>query len=88
MAHLVVRFLHDFLAGYPSPYLTELVLMPHGWLLFCPLPWVVAAAVLSFRRELSPSAAFIFAGIISIATVVVLCAVVIAAVLPLIPMKM
>jgi hypothetical protein len=88
MAHLVVRFLRDFRADSALPYFTQLVLVPHGWLLFCPLPWALAAAVMSFRRELSPSTAFIFAGVISIAMVVVLCAVVIAAVLPLIPMKM
>jgi hypothetical protein len=88
MAEFVARYLHDFRPDSALPAFTRLVLVPHGWLLFCPLLWVIAAAIMSFRRNLSPSAAFIFAGVTAIAMVVVLCAVIIAAVLPLIPMKM
>jgi hypothetical protein len=87
IAHLVVWHLHDFRAGHPLPGFTRLILFPHGWLLFCPTPWTVAAAVLSFRREFSPAAAFIFAGTASIGMVVILFAVAIAAILAVIPLK-
>jgi hypothetical protein len=87
MAQIVLRYLHDFRSDYALPYLTQLVLKPHIWLLFCPLPLVVAAEVLSWRRELSTESVFIFAGTIAVATALILCSVAIAAVLPVIPIK-
>lgn len=85
MGELAMRSLSDL--GYPLPNFTRMVLRPHGWLFFAPLPWFVYSAVLSFRRDVSPRAAFIFAGTIVFATTVLVCAVVIAALLPYIPLK-
>jgi len=73
--------------GAPLPGFTSLVLRPHGWLLFLPFPWVIYSAVLSFRRRVSARAAFIFTGTIAFAMTSVVCAVVVAMCLPLLPLK-
>jgi len=85
MAELAMRSLRDM--GSPLPNFTSLVLRPHGWLLFLPIPWIICSAVLSFRRELSVQAVFIFAGTIGFAMTSVVCAVVVAGLLPFIPLK-
>jgi hypothetical protein len=81
------QHLPGFSQDVALPGFTRFVLAPHTWLLFAPWPWAIGAAVLSFRRQLSPDALFIFAGSIVLGMVVVLCAVTIAAILPLIPIR-
>jgi hypothetical protein len=71
----------------PLPGFTHLVLEPDGWLLFLPIPWVIYSVVLSIRRELSARAAFIFAGTIVFAMTSMFCAVALAGLLPLLPLK-
>jgi hypothetical protein len=44
----------------------------HAWLLFCPLPWVLYAAILSRRRELTLGTVLTFAGTMSIAAAALL----------------
>lgn len=52
-----------------SPYET---IVPHYvWLLFCPLPWVVYAALLSRRQDLTAGSAFAFGGSLSVAAVMI-----------------
>jgi hypothetical protein len=60
------------------PTFTLAVLHPCGWILFCPLPWVVYSAVLSLRKEVKPGSTFLFAGTLFFALALVVCAVVIA----------
>ena len=48
----------------------------HAWLLFCPLPWIVYAALLSRRRDLTVGAALTFSGSLSIAAVMIVCVIV------------
>ena len=57
------------LEGYGTklPAITSLVLYPHGWILFCPVPVLIYAKRLSRRQELSRRPAFIFAGAIVLA---------------------
>jgi hypothetical protein len=69
------------------PGLTRLVLQSPIWLLFVPLPWIIYSSVLSLRREVTVRAAFIFAGTIALAMSAVVSAVVVAACLPLFPLK-
>jgi len=74
------------LDGYLNlPAFTVLVLYPHGWILFCPLPGLIYAARLSGRQELSRRPTFIFAGAIVLAGVLLVGAFGTACVLPLLP---
>src|SRR5262245_55425108 len=66
------------------PAVTSLVIRPNGWILACPIPWLVYSLVLTLRREPTPSAVFLFAGTLFLAAAVLVCAVVIASVIPFI----
>src|SRR5664279_5246471 len=70
-------------AVFILPGITRLVLFPNTWILFCPLPWLIYAIVLSRRSELARGAALVFATTIIAATVLLVCAVVAACTLPL-----
>jgi len=81
---LTVWGLADVLAEYVRFHLIEVAQLPamalpfvphHAWLLFCPLPWVLFAAILNRRRDLTLDAVFTFAGTTSIAAAVLLGAV-------------
>ena len=73
--------------GRHLPYFTRLILTPHGWLLFVPIPWIVYSAALSFRRKITAASLFLFAGTLILAAVIVTCLVVLALTLPLLPMR-
>jgi hypothetical protein len=68
--------------GLPLPYFTNLVLVLSGWIPLLPLPWVIYSAILSFRRDLSARAVFIFAGTIAFAMTAVICGAAFAGALP------
>src|SRR6185295_16696503 len=85
IAGLVEHSMRDTMAGVPIPYFTQLVVFPHGWLPVVPVPWIVYAGVLTFRRELTPPAVFLFTGTLILCTAVLVCALVIALTLPYIP---
>jgi hypothetical protein len=86
MSGLVLRSLeathHEML-----PAVTILVIHPNGWILACPLPWLIYSLVLTIRRETTPAAVFIFAGTLFLAAAVLLCAIVIACFVPLLTFK-
>ncbi len=84
---MVTSYVSDFRQGFAPPALAELVLH-HTWLLFCPVPWIVYAALLSRRRELSTGAVFVFAGTISLAMTGIVCAVALGAVLACVPFRL
>ena len=69
--------------GRVLPAITRLTLYPNTWILICPLPWVIYAAVLSRRTELTRGAAVIFAITVVAATVLLVAVVVTACFLPL-----
>ena len=69
----------------PAPYFTQLVILPHGWLFAAPLPWVVYAAGLTSRRDLTPSSVMLFFGTLFLFGALVVCALVLALALPYIP---
>jgi hypothetical protein len=66
----------------PLPAFTQLVLYPHGWLLFCPTPWVLYAVVLTFQKPITPGATFVFVGTVCLAISVIVSAVAVASLLP------
>ncbi len=68
--------------GVPLPSFTQLVLFPHDWILLYPVPWIVAAFWLTLRKQISPGAAFVFAGTVCVGLVVIISAVTLAALLP------
>jgi len=86
LSSLAMRSLSD-MGRDLLPAFTVALLRPNGWMLVCPLPWIIYAAILSFRRELSSGAVFLFAGTLIFAASVFIRAVVIADVLPWLPMK-
>src|SRR5262245_40716888 len=73
---------HRRFGGVPLPAFTRLVLQPHSWLLWCPLPWVVAAFWLIRRKLMTPSAVLVFSGSVCLAGVIVVSCVTLAALLP------
>ena len=81
LAELVERSMRDI--RIVVPYFTALVILPHGWRLLVPLPWIVYATVLTFRRgELTAAAAFLFAGTLGLCATSLVCALGIALALP------
>jgi hypothetical protein len=85
LSSLLVR---PLLSGFKTeslPAITLQVLYPDTWILFLPLPWLIYAAVLSRRRELTRGDALIFASTTVAATVVLVCAIVTACLLPMWP---
>ena len=86
VGELVTSYVRDFRQVVPVA-LAELVLH-HTWLLFCPLPWIVYAALLSRRRELSPGAVFVFAGTICLVMIVIVSIVALGAILACVPFKL
>ena len=64
------------------PSLTIALVMSSNWLWFCPVPWIVASLVLSFRKEVSSVAGFLFLGTIVLAASLILFPVLMALSLP------
>jgi hypothetical protein len=85
MSELVERSLRDTMSGLPVPSFTRLIILPHFWMLFVPLPWGIYAGVLTSRREISPAAVALFAGTLILAATLLACPVAIALTLPYIP---
>ena len=85
MSELVEHSMRDSMNALPVPHFTRLVILPHGWLLVAPFPWVVYAGALTFRRELTPAAALLFAGTLILFATLLVCALSIALTLPYIP---
>jgi hypothetical protein len=87
MSELIEHSIRDTMRGMPLPYFTGLVIFPHGWLLGVPAPWIVYSAILTFRREVTPGAALLFAGTLIVIAAVVASALTIALTLPYIPRR-
>ena len=68
------------------PAFTVRVLRPNGWILCCPGPWVGWAIVLTVRRDLNQRSVLLFAGTLTLAAAVVVCTVLVAALVPHIPL--
>ena len=64
------------------PALTVALVTHPNWLWFCPTPWIVAALVLSFRKEVSTAVGFLFLGTIVLAASLILFPVLMALSLP------
>ena len=86
MSSLALRSLEDTHRVF-LPAVTVLVIRPNGWILACPLPWLIYSLVLTMRREVTASAVLLFAGTLFLAAAVMVCAVVIASVIPFITLK-
>ena len=69
------------------PAVTVFALRPNGWILACPLPWLIYALVLTMRREITAAAVLVFAGTLFLATAILVCVVVVASVIPIISLK-
>ena len=68
--------------GLRLPAVTLFFLSHTGWILLCPLPWLIYAAVLSRRSDPTPSAVFVFAGTAMLALAIIFCIVAGACLLP------
>jgi hypothetical protein len=86
MSSLVMKSLADT-GREILPAITVFLFRPNFWLLLFPLPWIIYSAVLTFRRELSPGAVFIFAGTAILGAALLICACFIAAVVPFLRLK-
>lgn len=69
-------------ATLPLPGLTLLLVWNPNWLWFCPVPWIVAAFVLSLRKEVSLAQGFVFLSTVILAASLILFPFLLAAVLP------
>jgi len=88
MSCLIMKSLAD--SGRELDYLpapTTLLFHPNLWILFCPVPWIIYSTVLTLRRELTPSAVFVFAGTLVLAVSLLMCGFFIAAVVPFLRLK-
>lgn len=63
MGGIFANVIHSFLGNKPLPVLTAFVVDFHRCALALPLPWLIAAIVLSRREAATPSRCFAFAGI-------------------------
>ena len=70
------------LRGIPLPGLTLLLVTNPNWLWFCPAPWILAAFVLSLRKEVSLAQGFVFLSTVILAASLILFPFLLAAVLP------
>jgi hypothetical protein len=86
LSSLIMQSLAD-IGREPLPAVTVLVLRPNGWILFFPIPWIIYSAVLSFRRDITPGTLFVFAGTMVLAAAALVCALIIACVVPWITLK-
>ena len=82
ISHLVVVSLRATHRGMAVPNLTDWVLLPHWWMLWCPLPWVILAVYLSTRTSLSTSSALLFAGTVVVGGALLVACVATACILP------
>ena len=64
------------------PDFTAVVLLRHGWLLFCPVIWIIYAAWLSRRKELTAPQVFVFLGTLILGIAMIVSSIVIALLLP------
>ena len=88
VADLAMSWFQDSLGnGNALPGVTKLILREDVWFLIVPVPWVIYSIILSSRKELSAQATFVFAGTIAVAATVVLCCLVVAAGLPILPLR-
>src|SRR5436305_34991 len=86
-AFLVMQYIRDFRGTSYLPNLTHIVLVPYSWILFCPLPWFVAAVALSIRRDPSQKVVLIFTGTAILTVAIIFWAVALAAFLGTVPYK-
>ena len=82
VAHLLFLSWQRKFPDMPLPTFTQLVLLPHSWLLWCPVPWVCCATALSLRKQITPGACLVFGGTVFLAMSVIASAVVVAGLLP------
>ncbi len=85
LSELVEHSMRDTMSGLPIPYLTRLVVLPHGWLLVAPLPWLIWASILTLRREVNTARVLLFAGALMLFATLLACVLAVALVLPYIP---
>ena len=71
----------------PLPAITNLVIRPNGWILICPIPWLAYALFLTTRQSVTIDTILIFSGTLVLATAILICAVVIASVIPFMTFK-
>jgi len=72
--------------GLRLPAFTLFFLSPNGWILLCPLPWLIYGVVLSRRSDLTHGAVFIFTGTVMLALAILFCIVAGACLLPYVAM--
>jgi hypothetical protein len=72
--------------GLMLPAVTLFFLSHNVWILLSPLPWLIYAAVLSRRSDLTPVAVFIFAGTVMLALAILIFIVAGACLLPYVAM--
>jgi len=83
LSHLI----SDSTTDRELPYLTRLVFHFDSWVMLSPLFWATYAALLSFRKKVTPGSLFMFTGLWLLAMTVLLCALALASALPWIPIK-
>lgn len=71
----------------PLPGFTTIVLRPNGWLLICPIPWIIYSIVLCYKKQVMMEHLLVLIGTLILATAILISLVGIACVLPLLPIK-
>jgi hypothetical protein len=84
VSEVILRYLGEI----PLPGLTVWLLNPNWWLLVCPMPWIIYAVVLSWRRPVMLEHVLIFCGTQVLAAAILVSLVTLACALPWLPLKM
>jgi len=82
IAHMETGLLKAASFPLPLPPMTEMLVTNPNWLWFCPIPWIFAALLLSFRKEISFTQGFVFLSTVILAGALILMPFLTAAALP------
>ena len=66
---------------------TSSVLLPNGWLLFCPVPWIFYSMWLSIQKLVTMEHLLVFTGTLVLAASIVVSLVAVACILPWLPIR-
>ena len=84
---LIMKSLADTGRETDLPAFTVFLFHQNGWILCYGIPWIIYSSVLTFRKDLTVKATFLFAGTIVLGTALLVCAFFIASALPFLRMK-
>lgn len=78
VANALNEYVVSHLMGSAVPFVATPIVPFHAWLLLCPLPWTISAAVLAGRKDIGMDTVLKFAATMGLAAAVIICLVTVA----------